>query len=71
MPTSNQALILKKGVLTEDEVRPTSSGHRSGSQCSVPTVVSDVRWAGLVPQRKLIKSTAGPLPVDVGPTPPG
>ncbi|XP_052224852.1 uncharacterized protein LOC127840473 [Dreissena polymorpha] len=40
MPTSNQALILKKGVLTEDEVRPTSSGHRSGSQCSVPTVVS-------------------------------
>ncbi|XP_052274639.1 uncharacterized protein LOC127874385 [Dreissena polymorpha] len=37
MPTSSQALILKKSVLTEDEVRPTSSGHRPGSQCSVPT----------------------------------
>ncbi|KAH3878198.1 hypothetical protein DPMN_002084 [Dreissena polymorpha] len=30
MPTSSQALILKKGVLTEDEVRPTSSGHLAG-----------------------------------------
>ncbi|XP_052215292.1 uncharacterized protein LOC127833841 [Dreissena polymorpha] len=39
MPTSSQALILKKGVLTEDEVRPTSSGHWPGSQCSVPTGV--------------------------------
>ncbi|KAH3894637.1 hypothetical protein DPMN_018794 [Dreissena polymorpha] len=39
MPKSSQTLILKKGVVTEDEVRPTSSGHRSGSQCSVPTGV--------------------------------
>ncbi|XP_052228112.1 uncharacterized protein LOC127842584 [Dreissena polymorpha] len=37
MATSSQTLILKKGVLTEDEGRPTSSGHRPGSQCSVPT----------------------------------
>ncbi|XP_052259864.1 uncharacterized protein LOC127864196 [Dreissena polymorpha] len=143
MPTSSQALILKKGVLTEDEVRPTSSGHWPGSQCSVPTgvrsgpqyafrtpvhcsivtvynfgqgpvgggetcrtptlctplgaslrssssinryrgvtpasshstqtrnLISGVRRAGLVPPWKLIKWTAGPLPVDVGPLPPG
>ncbi|XP_052259482.1 uncharacterized protein LOC127863849 isoform X1 [Dreissena polymorpha] len=37
MPKSSQTL--KKGVVTEDEVRPTSSGHRSGSQCSLPTGV--------------------------------
>ncbi|XP_052214979.1 uncharacterized protein LOC127833639 isoform X2 [Dreissena polymorpha] len=39
MPTSSQTLILKKCVLTEDEGRPTSSGHRSGSKCSVSTGV--------------------------------
>ncbi|XP_052265842.1 uncharacterized protein LOC127868251 [Dreissena polymorpha] len=143
MPTSSQALKLKKGVLTEDEVRPTSSGHWPGSQCSVPTgvrsgpqyafrtpahcsivtvynigqglvgggetcrtrtlctplgaslrssssinryrevtpasshsnqtrnLISGVRRAGPVPTWKLIKWTAGPLPVDVGPVPPG
>ncbi|XP_052277691.1 uncharacterized protein LOC127876438 isoform X2 [Dreissena polymorpha] len=46
MPKSSQTL--KKGVVTEDEVRPTSSGHRSGSQCSVPTGVrSDPQCAFL------------------------
>ncbi|KAH3878361.1 hypothetical protein DPMN_002250 [Dreissena polymorpha] len=31
---------------------------------------SGVRWAELVPPRKLIKLTIGPLPVVVGPSPP-